>query len=234
MKRILKEKIEEFTRIAQLLKSFPDLQCRQLLFRFCFASKATYLFRTVRPDLMVDFAKSFEDLQKNILWSLFGCAREYLDDKYDWMCLKINEGGMGIHKISEMAPAAFTASFITWIQSDSFKEFAIPNQFENHDFDDSPSRIFVQFSKCLQQFQIAPTALDAVQKLRNMKLPFRETLQSYLTNILQNKRIQDMQQNMELKELEWWSNQRNDMSGQPLLAFPSMEPYIIRTPEFRT
>jgi len=183
---------------------------------------------------MIDFSKSFKDLKRNILWCLFGCAREYLDNKYDWMCLKINEGGMGIHKMSEMGPAAYVASFMAWIQSDSFKEFAIPNHFENNHFITSQIPSFAQFSTCLHKFHIDPNPIEAIQKLRNLKLPFRETLQSYLTNILQNKRIQDMQQNMELKELEWWSNQRNDMSGQPLLAFPSMEPYIIRTSEFRT
>ena len=39
---------------------------------------------------------------------------------------------------------------------------------------------------------------------------------------------------MDLMALQWWQNQRNDMSGQPLQAFPSMEPYIIRPAEFKT
>ena len=87
---------------------------------------------------------------------------------------------------------------------------------------------------CIQQYHLADDPLVSLNLLRGAKLNKGETLQSHLTTLMESKRINQMKQSMELKQLEWWQNQRNDMSGQPLLAFPSMGKYIIRSAEFKT
>ena len=59
-------------------------------------------------------------------------------------------------------------------------------------------------------------------------------LNTSLTVELSQKRITKMELSMSLTELPWWQNQRNDLSGQPLLVFPSMGKYIFRSAEFKT
>jgi len=239
VRKFFEDKLIELNEVAKLLINYPDLQCRHLLFRYCFTSKVTYLFRTVRPDLSTDFMEGFENLQKDILWSLFDSPRAELDKKYDWMCLRINQGGMGIQRILEVVSAAYVSSVATWMKSSSFKEyighFGKPTEDENDQaIASSDLRCWQEFFVHLEKFKIDPDNVRALQQLRKQDLKFGESLQSFLNSILENERIKSLETSMDLKELEWWRNQINDTSGQPLLAYPTMEPYIIRPAEFRT
>jgi len=156
---------------------------------------------------------------------------------------------MGIHKIAEVQPAAYVSSVMTFMDSSAFNEFTTPHRFTEQTLVTSNLQRWSQFFSCLQRFDIAnPVATSTsssstvtsrdplifLKELRTVKLGKFETLQSHLTKILEDKRIKEMESSMDLMELEWWQNQRNDTSGQPLLAFPSMEPYIIRPAEFKT
>ncbi len=76
--------------------------------------------------------------------------------------------------------------------------------------------------------------LEFLKQKLAVKLEHRETLQSHLCQIIESRRIKDMKDNMGLMELEWWQNQCNATSGQPLLAFPSSEAYKIPSSNFRT
>jgi len=234
VKNVLKDKLEELKQVAMSLCSFPDLQCRNLLFRYCFVSKPTYLFRTVRPDLLKEFADGFDTLQRFFLSTLLKCDRTIIESRFDWMCLRINHGGMGLHKADEVIPAAYTASLLTWMKSDSFKEFAEFHKFTEQKLFDGSSAIFVQFAACLQKFKQDNDNMVALQKVRTAKLGVRESLQSHLNKILELTRIKTLEETIDLKLLSWWVNQKNDMSGQFLQAFPSNEAYTIRSSEFRT
>ena len=82
---------------------YPDLQGRMLLFRYCFLTKPTHIFRTTRPDLIVDFNEGFEALQKTILCSILGCQPwELTNEIYCICCLRTIEGGLGFHHIYEV------------------------------------------------------------------------------------------------------------------------------------
>jgi hypothetical protein len=67
----LQAKLEKLRAEAKLLIAFPDVQCRYVLFRHCFMAKPLHLMRTTRPDLMSEFIDGFEEIQTEILESLF-------------------------------------------------------------------------------------------------------------------------------------------------------------------
>ena len=70
----------------------------------------------MRPDLTVDFVKELEVLQKRVLSSILGCApADFTAHKFSQCCLQLGSGGLGMHRYEEVDPAAFCASFITYI-----------------------------------------------------------------------------------------------------------------------
>ena len=251
IKQFLTGKLAELYSASQNLQNYPDLQGRYLMFRYCFSAKPVYLLRTIRPDLTQDFAVGFEALQKLIILSLLKCSSHLLTDlKYDWMCLGLSFGGLGIHKVQEVRHAAYCASVLVWLQSDSFyKEFTKVDRrkyFPNDHFwdlksmaklcanvDMEPNR-WTSFFDCLQLFKFHEDPLVAIDLINKTKLRYRETLQSHLCKRLEDERVSRMEKEMDVTDLKWWVSQRNNMSGQPLQAFPSMECYVIRSSEFCT
>jgi hypothetical protein len=122
---------------------------------------------------------------------------------------------------------------------------------------------WLAFTRCLDGFNLAvPSIQDPahaepletlvqlttpVEKLQHLikykpkKDHMKETLQSYISDFVQKERVTAIEtamvngvDHLDLADLKWWVSQKNEMSGQPLLAFPSMEPYVIRSSEFRT
>ena len=103
---------------ARSLMHYPDLQGRLLMFRYCFITKPLHLMRTTRPDLMTDFIKYLQQLQRVVLGSIF---KERLSDSlFNFLCLQISKGGLGIHRADEVAPASYTASWISYLKSQDF------------------------------------------------------------------------------------------------------------------
>jgi len=115
----LESYFSELKEVADSLKLYPDIQGRYIMFRYCFFAKPLHLMRTTRPDLIREFNKWLLKLQRSIIESFLngGYVSEALFDK---MCLRVCAGGIGIHKAIEISPAAYTASWISYLKSQNF------------------------------------------------------------------------------------------------------------------
>ena len=90
------------------------------MFRYCFITKPLYLMRTIRPDLMTTFVDHLQQLQRSVLGSIFQC--EVSNDLFNFCCLRISSGGLGIHRADEVCPSAYTASYIAFFRAQGFED----------------------------------------------------------------------------------------------------------------
>jgi hypothetical protein len=109
--------LEKLRAEAALLVNFPDVQCRYILFRYCFMAKPVHLMRTTRPDLMSDFIDELEKIQINIVESLFRLQIELFF--FNLVCFPSVKGGIGIQKTRNVCPAIYTASISLFMHTAS-------------------------------------------------------------------------------------------------------------------
>jgi hypothetical protein len=81
------------------------------MFRMCFVNKTVHLLRALSPNVSYILCSQVEELKKMVL-----CANNSINQAelsnimYPTCCLPIHQGGLGIHQVPEIAPAAYCAS----------------------------------------------------------------------------------------------------------------------------
>lgn len=246
---------EYFTSLVECAKSlmdYPDLQGRLLLFRYCFMSKPLFLMRTTRPDLMTKFIDNLQKLQRTILASIFKC--DVSDSLFHMCCLRISFGGLGIHRADEVAPAAYTASWIAFLRTQGF-DSSMHRIAGLHSLHQCPR--LEALEQTIRRFKLGevdaneganavPSIQEFVNKLHKINQFLdqqdrqdRETLQNKLTYDLQQQRIKAMKEFMTNNEdqhinLRWWNGLQNQEAGAWLDAIPKIDKLQMRSSEFRT
>jgi len=228
----LREYVEDLKKIGEKLKKFPNLQGRMLLFRNCFLTKPLHILRTVRYDLTVEFVGELEKIQKEVLISILGCDSGALDeDTFSQCCLQFGSGGLGMHMYSEVAPAAFCASFLGYVFrtgfADTFEEISEGRQ--------PVSPRVAAFIQTLALFSNEDNPFQAAQKLHEMKLERRETLQNKLTYMLEDNRKKELITKLErdLPKLRWFTSIQSSIVSRFLCVIPKFKDYSMANEEYR-
>lgn len=189
---------KDLAEIAKSLVEYPDLQGRLLLMRYCFMTKPNHLMRTVRPSLMEEFVQDFEELQKNILRSIL--KSEVNEDLFNKVCLGISQGGLGIHKSSEIVPSAYTASMIAFLRAMGWNNSL--QDLQHQDLEDLPPRL-QELVESVSVFKVAEDGdfvegnfLENIQAINNLKVEKKQTLQGKLNHILSSRRLANMENQM--------------------------------------
>ena len=205
-----------------------------LLLRNCFLTKPLHLLRTIRYDLTVDFVEELEKIQREILVSILGCnLNELDDDKFSQCCLQFGRGGLGMHKYSEIAPAAFCASFFGYVFKTGFAD-----TFEEISMNIQEARIgprVAAFIRALALFSNENNPYQAAYNLYHMKLERRETLQNKLTYMLEETRKDDLIKRLErdLPRLRWFISTQSSVVSRFLNVIPKFKDYTMANPEYR-
>jgi hypothetical protein len=111
IKHKLDEKLGKLKDEMVLLEKFPNSQAKFILFQRSFCAKANHLARTIQPQLLEKFAKDYVGLQKWFIEKLLDSEIGSLPEAtWEQMCLPFKNGGIGIHRLDEIAPAAYLAS----------------------------------------------------------------------------------------------------------------------------
>lgn len=238
---------EDLEQTANYLMDYPDLQGRMLMFRYCFMSKPYHLMRTTRPDLLSPFVVKLQLLQRKVLASIFGIPH-VSDALFNFCCLQISSGGLGIHRADEVCDAAYAASMVSFFQSSGFD--AKMQEIAGLQVQEMVPRLR-QLMEVVKKFKLGD-GLDVVwedevswfvAKLRQIqqltKSGERDTLQNKLTYHLQDQRKKTMKLFLEhdpdrFVNLRWWNSLQNAEAGAWLDVIPKIAKFTMRSSEFRT
>ncbi len=79
------------------LIAHPDLQERDVLFRYSFMKKPQHLFRTISPVFTKEFIEHWVSLKKLVLCSIVGCEVEHWSQLHDEITqFLVDDGGLGV------------------------------------------------------------------------------------------------------------------------------------------
>jgi hypothetical protein len=160
--------------------------------------------------------------------------------------LPINEGGLGIHMVKEVASAAFLASVLTYLQSQSLTKMLKYHELDLNRFIEKTIATLkgtwgdLEDNLVLLGFlEEDPNSLNNLQEgiklTRELNIKESETLQNKFNMILQNKRKISMEENMKNPgRLHWWKEQQNDFSGRWLEVIPKINKYTFNSIQFKT
>ena len=120
----LKKSASELSILANKLILHSNVQERFILFQKSFNNKIIYTLRTTAPRLIEEFIDSFEKNRMRIVASLFGIYNSNTSlnfqttdkDLWNLLCLPINDGGLGIGNLKDIANCAFAASIADSIE----------------------------------------------------------------------------------------------------------------------
>jgi hypothetical protein len=239
--------LQDLRKIGELLSSYPDLQGRFILFRHSYVKKHIYLLRTIRRSLVQDFITEVEKIHRTVLASIINSNSSVISDElYNAATLPINEGGLGLHMVKEVACAAYTASSITFLQSRSAFELLAYYKLDLNGFmerfldpltdtwwDIRESMVELGYLK--EEEESLNEIQNGIKTIQELNLKQSETLQNKFNCILQEKRKNRMEETMkDPSRLHWWKEQQNDISGRWLEVFPKINKYIFNNMQFRT
>ena len=228
----LREKMVSLRAEAELLKAFPDPQVQNLMLRWCFSQKITYLLRSTSPHLMEDFIWKFDVLKQEILASIIQCPIHWLDESlWSQCCLNINDGGLGLQASSDVSHAAYIASIVecsdtllhlfpTILNSD------IPMINALHTSLNRSSNIQGRDTNMTMEEVVTMAA-----ELKNTKSTLQNTisdLQSKNTKKLFLEAITDT------KRIAWITSITDSTSGRWLEVSPKAKHQVFSSAEFRT
>jgi hypothetical protein len=107
----LDQKLTELQVLGEKVKAYPYLQDRYLFLRFCFGRKINYLMRTIPSKLLSRFVSSFDEIRKDIFSSIVNIPT-ILHKTWVQCRVNIKDSGLGLGFLTEIIPAAYTASMI--------------------------------------------------------------------------------------------------------------------------
>ena len=253
-----------FKQIADALIQYPDLQGRMLIFRFCFFPKPYHLFRTIAPEYTIPFAKNMEQIKKLVLASLFDFSnvnpfnKENSDSnslEYEYMNATINAGGLGFQLYTEVAYSAYVASMISYAKSpvgilhdmkDTLTRFLIipanlrlssnTNHKWNYRVSLDVMKLQERFTNLADNSSEHATRNKVHQFLFTKEIDKREegTLQAFITNILADRRVRNIELSSDATQLTWRSSVKNKESGMFLQAVPKFDKFRLSNLQFCT
>jgi len=68
----LSNKVDEIRKDSQLILSLPSLQCQWLLLYYVLKNKLTYVMRTIKPELFVNYVSEIEEIFKSVIQNILG------------------------------------------------------------------------------------------------------------------------------------------------------------------
>ena len=242
----LQEYLDNLRKVADKLRSYPDLQGRMLLFRYCFCKKPYHLLRTIPPTTMFSFIRDFEDMKADMLKEFMGIpdAENLPEAVFDMCCLPIQQGGLDIQCLYEVAMAAYSASMAAFLRSSEEDVTILMRQ--EIDTYEGGGQLFDRNDDShvyhIQQFKLAVSVLnteqkafrEAVNEILQLEDSPNHSVQSQLTARLTERRMQTMEENMLLTSLKWWMSLRCDTAGKWLEAIPKMAKFRLSSEAFRT
>lgn len=224
--RELDKVLNNWQHTAECLISFPFVQQRMLLFRYCFNMKPVYLMRTMTWNYSARLVDEYRKLQKRILESMF--VQQLDDDMLELLCMPIDEGGLGILNFLDVQRVAHSAS-VFGFQDLRSAYVAYLDQIADYDGARSPfMRILHQELVLLREYlelgedatdeEIATELGQIAKESRRKGGTFQHEL--YLRKNAQRK--QDIGQMLSTDRMKSYhfATLKNDTAGKWLQAFP--------------
>jgi hypothetical protein len=114
VKKCLNEKYVSLCNESQKLLKVESVQNRNLLLRWCYGEKISYILRTTSPRLTIEFAKQFNVLKHQVLQSMLNqfSINEIPRSIITQASFNLKDGGLGLKDSVIIAHVAFTASMI--------------------------------------------------------------------------------------------------------------------------
>jgi len=203
IKHKLDEKLGKLKEELILIEKFPHSQAKFILFQKSFCVKANHLARTIQPQLLEKFAKEYIGLQKWFIEKFLNMEIGSLPTlTWEQMCMPFTNGGIGIHRLDEVAPAAYLASISQCTNSkDMIVELSShPEEFIRDTFKDT---VFMQRLSALPAilhltYANISEAVAAISQIRR-RSPDREegSVQHQLHHTLIKKRLDSIQNTLE-------------------------------------
>ena len=189
-----------------------------------------------------------EKIQKDFVINILGCSRHQFSDLNFQQCLfSVSDGGLGFHKFSEIAPAAYVTSVISWLTHEDNKGFleTIKNNFPQ--VQHQPH--FEEFFSNIGIFDIDEKLRELVDKDDDISDPFirmdaiarirdgrKQTVQNILAYSLANKRREQFMSKLSVnrRHLQIFTSLQNDHGNAWLDARPTEEDTYISDFTFQT
>jgi len=89
-----------------------DTQSALLLLRYCGLPMATWLTRTVKPELLQKYAKQFDAEVLETYCHIVDHKGEITPEQEEWIRLPFREGGRGIRSTEKVSPIAYYSSVV--------------------------------------------------------------------------------------------------------------------------
>ena len=231
VKHQLALKLESLKTEAEVIKSFPDAQSQNLMFRYCFCQKINYLQRLTPPPLIADFVSKFDDLKREIFETIVQMPIE--DSIWRQCALDIQNGGLSYQRTHQVTTVAYIASVFEakWDIENLFPDFL------------STSTCFMAtafHTSCEELQRLSGKPIEySIQELASLSAgrPPGSTFQNYLNDQIKEFTVQNFLDSVQdTKRLAWIDSLRNDHSigGRWLEVCPKTEQYKFTPDEFRT
>jgi hypothetical protein len=254
--QLIKYVEEKIVPTVEKLKGYNDTQTKFLLFKHCLLTKPLYLFRTIRPTLLTDIIPILEKMQRDVIVNILECEPHHFSDtNFEQCLLRQKDGGLGMHKFEEIAPAAYVTSLLSWFTHEHFEEKynEVKKRFDDKkfsgpDFQDLEPHLrefffhlytfdvddkIVQFTNAGDDLTDPFIRMGAMRELRTGK----ETLQSTLAYTLAEQRKESFIKKLEInnkRHLQVFFSLQNSHSSAWLDARPTEDSFIMSNDVFQT
>jgi hypothetical protein len=202
---------------TDLVVPYPDLQGCMLMFRMRFVNKPVHLLRTLAPNVSYVLCSQVEELKKMVLCANAGITRAELSNTmYSSCCLSIRQGGLGIHQMSEIAPAAYCASVLAWLKATKSTDSLfkcihnVIDAIQSEGYKWPPNEHIFAFIEAATKRYLAEDSKAAVDVMLTFKRQ-RDgaSVQRQLMSVLISERSLRLERSLSADHLSWLSSLKN-------------------------
>ena len=200
IKSCLTAKLEKLKLESEVVKNYDNKQVQHLLLRLCFSQKINHLQRSLPPEYMTDFVKSFDSFKREILETIIGTR--VCDIRWSQSCLSTSDGGLGYQDVIKMAYPAYISALV---QCSSTLEEISPLIFSSNI--PMMKSFYASIDKMNENAQLETDnslTYEGIKLILIEAAKYKETLQSRLSDIQKVKGLEEFRNLiLDTKYLAW-------------------------------